>query len=271
MQDQKASGRADDPIVLDDDDDAELQAALAMSRAEADTTPRKRARSETPEEERRQIAECVCSVVSAHELTFRAIAASQKRETSPYDSDSDTEINRMNAALEASRKEEMERRKRLRLDSGSAPGSAPSTLPGTPTAEPTPEPVPRPVLGLGALGIDRAQMEKERLARMAARQNSNNSDISAKVSSAPASNPRPTPSSKAGPSSRAGPSSPPRSAQSDHPYQGRGPFPRDAAGEYYLDGELRHVALKIGRATSDPTFSPRDVFGKVSYQAIPRS
>lgn len=59
MQDQQASGRADDPIVLDDDDDDELQAVLAMSKAEAELTPRKRARSETPDEERRQIAEYV--------------------------------------------------------------------------------------------------------------------------------------------------------------------------------------------------------------------
>lgn len=59
MQDQQATGRADDPIVLDDEDDDELQAVLAMSKAEAEQTPRKRARSETPEEERRQIAECV--------------------------------------------------------------------------------------------------------------------------------------------------------------------------------------------------------------------
>lgn len=169
----------------------------------------------------------------------------------------------MNAALEASRKEELERRKRMRLDSGSAPGSVPSTLPNSPAPEQVAEPAPRS-LGLGALGIDRAQMEKERLARLATRQGSNG-EGSAKDSPAPASSARPPPSSGPGPSSRGGPSSPPKTAQSDHPYQGRGPFPRDAAGEYYLDGELRHVALKIGRATSDPTFSPRDVFGNVSY------
>lgn len=51
------SGRADDPIVLDDEDD-ELQAVLALSAREA-TSTHKRARSETPEEERRQIAEYV--------------------------------------------------------------------------------------------------------------------------------------------------------------------------------------------------------------------
>lgn len=194
-------------------------------------------------------------------LTSRAIAASQKREATPYDSDSDGEIDRMNAALEASRKEEMERRKRLRLDSGSAPGSVPSTLPNSPAFETPAEPA-RPS-GLGALGIDRAQMEKERLARLAARQNSNGEEA-VKESPASSSSARPPPLSRPGPSPRAGPSSPPKSPQSDHPYQGRGPFPRDAAGEYYLDGELRHVALKIGKATGDPTFSPRDVFGNVS-------
>lgn len=49
-----------------------------------------------------------------------------------------------------------------------------------------------------------------------------------------------------------------------HPLQSTGPFPSDAAGEYYLDGEMRHNALSIGRSSTAPTFSPQQIVGKVS-------
>lgn len=50
-----------------------------------------------------------------------------------------------------------------------------------------------------------------------------------------------------------------------HPLQGDGPFPMDAAGQYYPDGELRHTALTIGDASDRPTFSPHDIVGKVRF------
>ena len=66
-----------------------------------------------------------------------------------------------------------------------------------------------------------------------------------------------------------GSSSRPR-VSSHHPLQSSGPFPSDAAGEYYLDGELRHTALTIGKPTDAPTFSPKQVVGKVSLSIISR-
>jgi tyrosyl-DNA phosphodiesterase-1 len=61
---------------------------------------------------------------------------------------------------------------------------------------------------------------------------------------------------------------PPRNTRpSHHPLQSSGPFPSDAAGEYYLDGEMRHNALSIGNPTSAPTFSPQQVVGKVNHHA----
>lgn len=54
-----------------------------------------------------------------------------------------------------------------------------------------------------------------------------------------------------------------RAKKSYHPLQSPGPFPTDAAGEYYLDGELRHVSLSIGSKTDSPTFSPHQVVGAV--------
>jgi tyrosyl-DNA phosphodiesterase-1 len=64
---------------------------------------------------------------------------------------------------------------------------------------------------------------------------------------------------------------PPRNTRpSHHPLQSSGPFPSDAAGEYYLDGEMRHNALSIGNPTSEPTFSSKQVVGKASYLATPR-
>lgn len=109
--------------------------------------------------------------------------------------------------------------------------------------------------GLGAFGIDRAQLERERLARQAQRSQGGNSQPEAGPSSASMSS-----TGLAGRSN----SSASSTRLSNHPLQSRGLFPTDAAGEYYLDGELRHVRLRIGNSTTENTFSPQNVFGKVS-------
>jgi len=129
----------------------------------------------------------------------------------------------------------------------------------------------------------RAQMEQERIARQKAREGQTGSS---QPSVSTVSNAKPTPSTgsriatmadlsrnaEAGPSSntsratnRSRPTAPPPTY---HPLQSTGPFPTDAAGEYYLDGEMRHNALTIGRATPAPTFSAQQIVGKVSCQNL---
>jgi tyrosyl-DNA phosphodiesterase-1 len=147
-----------------------------------------------------------------------------------------------------------------------------STKIATP-AEPTPT-LP-PVLS------GRAQMEQERIARQKAREGQAGSS---QPSASTTSNVKPTPSTgsriatmadisrnaEAGPSSNTSRatngSKPSPRPPTYHPLQSTGPFPTDAAGEYYLDGEMRHNALTIGRNTSAPTFSPQQIVGKVSCE-----
>lgn len=166
--------------------------------------------------------------------------------------------------------------------------SRPAT-PGIPKAKITPpvsvtaeEPVvvSRPPSVLG----NRAQMEAERIARQKAREAQNGSSqpnssatptIAASKPPASSSGPKiatmsdlQSRNAEAGPSSSSGPvrsGNPVKSFQTTHhPLQSRGPFPTDAAGEYYLDGEMRHNALSIGNPSDAPTFSPQQVVGKVS-------
>jgi tyrosyl-DNA phosphodiesterase-1 len=129
----------------------------------------------------------------------------------------------------------------------------------------------------------RAQMEQERIARQTAREGqTSNSQPSASTTS----DVKPTPSTGSriatmadlSRNAEAGPSSNTSRATNGsksttrpptyHPLQSTGPFPTDAAGEYYLDGEMRHNALTIGRNTSAPTFSPQQIVGKVSCQSL---
>lgn len=119
--------------------------------------------------------------------------------------------------------------------------------------------------------LDRAQMERERLARQAARQ----------AQAQSSSDPKPALSSSSSggtsariatlsslPESQAGPSRQARSSSSSlHPLQSSGPFPSDAAGEYYLDGEMRHSELDIGQPTTAPTFHIDQMIGKVCARA----
>lgn len=125
---------------------------------------------------------------------------------------------------------------------------------------PSAAPVPGPSNGLKALGIDRAQLERERLARQAARAGASTS-AAAGPSKPPtgSSHPRPTK-----PQAREHPQTSARLP--NHPLQSKGPLPQDAAGEYYLDGELRHVRLRIGQPSSSRTFSIRDIFREVRRQ-----
>jgi tyrosyl-DNA phosphodiesterase-1 len=122
-----------------------------------------------------------------------------------------------------------------------------------------------PILG------DRAAMEKERLERQAARLASSGKGYSVVKMPAPSTH---RPSGTGGIISlgdiaaRSGSShtttGAPSSKKSDHPLRSRGPFPADAGGEYYLDGEMRHTSLSIGNPATEPTFGPADVIGRVS-------
>lgn len=156
------------------------------------------------------------------------------------------------------------------VDESAAPTPAPEPEPATPT-----EPAPAQGLRLGGLMVDRAQLERERLARQAARAGAcgpstagasstagpSSSNAAASSSTAQASSANAQASSSRVTSSH----TPSQSVRlSNHPVQSTGPFPRDAAGEYYPDGELRHVSLKIGSDSGARTFSPQDVFGGVS-------
>lgn len=97
----------------------------------------------------------------------------------------------------------------------------------------------------GLLGIDRAQLERERLARQEARLR-------------PEAQPAPTVPSISSVAMS------PQVHGKRHPLQLNEAPPRDSAGEYYPDGELRHVALQIGDQSSEKTFSIQDVFANVS-------
>jgi tyrosyl-DNA phosphodiesterase-1 len=155
--------------------------------------------------------------------------------------------------------------------SGSTDTSASAQI--TTPAEPTPT-LP-PVLS------GRAQMEQERIARQKAREGQNGGPkstppSSSNVKSTPSAGSRIATMADLSRNAEAGPSSSTNSARpingsrpathpaTHHPLQSTGPFPTDAAGEYYLDGEMRHNALSIGRASTAPTFSPRQIVGKVS-------
>ena len=157
---------------------------------------------------------------------------------------------------------------------------------------------------LNVLALDRAQMERERLARQAAKQAqalspaasehvhlpkiattrtgeiipaSSNPSFTARTAKSEMLRPvndvnRNTDGDKhiAGPSSTGS-----NSLNSDrgsmmtgrptgHPLQSSEPFLSDAAGEYYLAGEMRHTQLDIGESTDARTFALPHVIGEVS-------
>ncbi|GMK53628.1 hypothetical protein CspeluHIS016_0102140 [Cutaneotrichosporon spelunceum] len=241
---KKSQGSRNQPIVIDsddDDDDGDVQLAIAASAEEEN--PVKQRREETPDEERQALAD--------------AIAASLQ-ESKEDDEDSDAGIERANAAYQASREASRERQVREREArrgatvglSSKALSVVSSTGPSPPQNVKGPERVP---IGLSALVIDRAQLERERLARQAMRSGSSSGQPQAGRSVVPQrSQTQRTASMRL----------------SNHPLQSRGTFPTDAAGEYYLDGELRHVRLQIGSSTTDSTFSPQSVFGQRDQIAL---
>lgn len=123
-------------------------------------------------------------------------------------------------------------------------------------------------LRIGSQTYDRAQMNRERLERQAAREK------------AEAKQPRregiPTfeQTSSRLPQARKAASAQWPPPTGIHPFQGTDPFPRDAAGEYYIEGELRHTGNmwaneNSARSLPSPTFSLTHVIGDVSINTIP--
>ena len=189
---------------------------------------------------------------------------------------SDDERNaQSNAAFQASRQAFREDELRRRQQNEPSNNSVDVEIASASSSNATARGAMTATASINGLG-DRAQMERERIARQEAKlaqgingglakapQASSSSSTSRVIglsdlptSDGPSSS-RPTNGSTNGnrPSTK-----PPRL----HPLQSAGPFPRDAAGEYYLDGEMRNTHLEIGDPTSDPTFAPQDMMGKVS-------
>ncbi|WVQ96684.1 hypothetical protein IAU59_003790 [Kwoniella sp. CBS 9459] len=274
-------GNVDD----DNDDDEELRRAIAMSEEEAHA-PKRQKRDETPEEERRMLAEAMAASLAESKAgpSTAPISPSKPKQLSQPRSSAN------HKALSTST---------------SSTYKAPISVPSSPVASGTASPAPSmdaaapPVLKIGGQVIDRAQLEKERRERQAARQAaasglSSSSTPSAtptptQTSSAPLKTSGPPRDSGAGAARIAGMSSIASSSSSTsngrasgpstsahrtissitpHPFQSTGAFPRDAAGEYYLDGELRHTALLIGDDSRERTFSPQDVVGNHSQIAL---
>ena len=161
------------------------------------------------------------------------------------------------------------------------------------TTEPTQVDQP-PKSGLAAVLGDRAQMERERLARQAARQAHQSGQAGPSGTSSTGAPPKsstpmtahseqprvatlndysPADASSSrrtdnGRTVQAGSASGPTSRSTSyanpyHPFRTASPG-QDAAGEYYLDGELRHTAMTIGHSSNEPTFTAEQVIGDVS-------
>ena len=212
---------------------------------------------------------------------------------------SDDAIEIANREYQKQREADRERQRREReLKNGSRSGTNTPRAPGSPkqasgsqingstTATSSIRPVSRaapgaaegvhvpsgnPSLKPGGLAYDRAQMEKERLARQKAREQPGSSAGQGEGAARVARTATGTVTPIAGPgrvTTNAGPSSSSASSSVNmpsglHPFQRAGPFPTDAAGEYYLDGELRHTDLQICKPTSTPTFNLPSIIGKV--------
>lgn len=193
-------------------------------------------------------------------------------------SDDEERINAANAEFQASReafREEERRRRADRIKVAPVASATPETsLPTPPPSTTTPVPATtangpskqplfnRPYVDSAKLS-DRAQMEQERLARQAARNAQlSGSNPAGSSSTQGVSTSQVTPlQASAGPSRATCSTS--QSSAPRHPLQAPGPFPSDAAGEYYPDGELRNSTLTIGQETSERTFDARDVIGRV--------
>ncbi|KAK8858572.1 hypothetical protein IAR55_002801 [Kwoniella newhampshirensis] len=234
-------------------DDEDLRKALALSHEEA-RAPKRQKRDDTPEEERRMLAEAMA-----------ASLAEGGPSTSSASSCRPPAVGRSQSTLP--------------IPTSTVPSATSSPAPSDLSATPS-------VLRLGGQMIDRAQLEKERRERQAAREaQSNGSNPSQQPAGAvPSAGPArfngmssigvpssSTASSSSGAASTSkssgGNSNTAQKALSagvSHPFQASGPFPSDAAGQYYLEGEMRHTALTIGNPTMDRTFSPKQIVGKHS-------
>lgn len=181
---------------------------------------------------------------------------------------SDDAIDRANAEFQKQREADREAQRRARESRNATPTLAASTpasdavtpsvdkLSATPPVIKVAEIAKAPEKAVPNGLPSRAQMEAERLARQAARAGSfatsgagPSSSTTAAISAGPSSSTQPQRASSA-------------LARSAHPFRSSS-FPADDAGEYYPDGELRHSGLTIGDPTSDPTFSPEQVIGRV--------
>ncbi|OCF43592.1 hypothetical protein I317_02610 [Kwoniella heveanensis CBS 569] len=228
----------------DGDDDEELRRAIAMSEEEA-RAPKRQKRDETPEEERRMLAEAMAASLAESEAGPSMIPASPSKPKQEVNSISHHNI---------------------QSTSGSDTYTAPISIPSSPLPSITASPAPSTdsaaptILKIGGQVIDRAQLEKERRERQAARQAAISGISSSFTTSSTSSAPLKTASSSLASSTL--------SSSESHPFQASGPFPTDAAGEYYLDGELRHVALRIGEHSRERTFSPQQVVGNHSQIAL---
>ncbi|WVF69182.1 hypothetical protein IAT40_003957 [Kwoniella sp. CBS 6097] len=276
------------------DDDEQLRRAIAMSEEEA-RAPKRQKRDGTPEEERRMLAEAMAASLAESEPDPSTTTAASP--SKPHSAPSVKAIHKPNSDPTSS----------------SNTYKAPISIPSSPLPSATASPAPLvesaaaapTILKIGGQVIDRAQLEKERRERQAARQaatSGSGSGLSSSSTPTPTAVPTPTssapfkgqisrlaresgPAKIAGMSSiasstsitsggrTAGPSSSSLSGRTTssttpHPFQADGPFPRDAAGEYYLDGELRHTALLIGADSKERTFSPQDVVGNHSQIAL---
>lgn len=278
------------PVELDDDE--ELQRAIAMSEEEA-RAPKRQRRDETPEEERKMLEEYVPGSPPCPLLMARALAASLAAspvQAPPLErAESDEIIQIANNDYQAQRARDRAAQAKARLARLDAQPDTAKSLPSTAEIvlkSATTPTIPRPA-SANSLFSDRAKMEEERLARQLAKSGgsagpsrpgstsaTSGSGTSAgiagpSISRPIAQDPRPSDSApRAQPSamngngnSRTIPARPPI----QHPYQASGSFPRDAAGEYYLDGELRHTHIADAGRSSEPVFTAQSILGNVSH------
>ncbi|KAK4689554.1 tyrosyl-DNA phosphodiesterase 1, partial [Tremellales sp. Uapishka_1] len=268
-------------ISVSDDEDEELRKAIALSQAEG-RAPKRLKREETPEEERRMLAEAM-----AASLVRPAVQVVE-------DDSDDEELIASNAAYQASREASREAQRRKREVSKTAGAATAAPDPSIPAIEPKPDNMASSsTLKVGGKIIDRAQLEKERRERQAAREaKAGTPEIPAKklipvtkIESSGLKSPSGPKikkfadlrngSTTSGPSTSTSSSGLPTNgvnlsapAPGGRPFYSSGRFPSDAAGEYYLDGELRHNDLSYGNASTDRTFSLPQIVGDKSQIAL---
>lgn len=261
------------------------------------------------------LSQLLTSHTDHSELTGRALAASMvdtKNEEVVEESE-DEELEKANEAFQASREafREEERRRRegnvrnaVAGPSSSTTATAPSlvtdstrpdrsSLTNASIAPPVPAPAATsaattPTTTARSLLGDRAQMEQERLARIAARQGAQSGPTAQPSARPPPANINTRPSHVATLGDYRGSDiHPSRSAYTGqavngsssskglnnpyHPLQSIRPFPNDAAGEYFLDGELRHTFVdpQLVGEPKERTFTVQAVVGNVSLKIHP--